>query len=165
MSELDKKTGTHALQPDEALPEGAGPRATGLLRSTLDYIPTPEPGKRNNNLEKPWRVALVSSTHHSHAPIGVELHGDVVLGRSVPGNNEGPDLDLSLFDAHQRGVSRRHAMLRPTARQLFLIDLRSTNGTLVNAVPQETGMARALKHNDTLSLGNLHLTIKIVERP
>jgi hypothetical protein len=56
-------------------------------------------------------------------------------------------------------------MLRPTPNQLFLIDLGSTNGTLVNMIPQRPGIARALKQRDQVSLGNLHFTIERLDPP
>ena len=42
-----------------------------------------------------------------------------------------PECDITLNDAN---VSRRHAQLRRTATLVYLIDLGSTNGTLVNGV-------------------------------
>jgi hypothetical protein len=136
---------------------------TDALRGATDYIPVPEPSKRRSTLKQPWRVVLVHPDANKDV-IGLEIHGDVVLGRAGAALDPNPDFDLSIYDAILHGVSRRHALLRPTEGQLFLIDLNSTNGTQVNAVAQEGGMARALRHNDTLSLGALHLTVKIMHR-
>jgi pSer/pThr/pTyr-binding forkhead associated (FHA) protein len=52
-------------------------------------------------------------------------------------------------------------MLRPSASKLFLIDMQSTNGTRCNSVL--VNGARALSHNDTISLGNLTFEIKIID--
>lgn len=153
----------------EKLPRSKPPKkktrlGTGALRKMVDYAPLPEPTRRNRPLKNPWQIVLLHAGEERDGVAGIELHDDVVLGR-VAGSNGPPDFDLSDFDAERYGVSRRHALLRPTVKQLFLIDLDSTNGTQVNAVPQDTNMARALKHNDTLSLGVLHLVIKIMQRP
>jgi hypothetical protein len=134
-----------------------------MLRGAVDYIPVPEPSRRHHPLHQPWRILLVPPDP-SQAIAGLEIFDDVVLGRAMTPSEGSADFDLSLYNAVELGVSRRHALLRPTDSQLFVIDLDSTNGTLVNAVSQERGMARALRHNDTLSLGALHLTVKIVRR-
>lgn len=160
----DKKLGTHALPPDLPPEQKKLLAGTGALRSSVDYMPLPEPSRRWRPLKHPWRIVLVRAANPSTDVTGLELHDDVVLGRAA-GSKDLPDFDLSLYNAAEYGVSRRHALLRPTARQLYLIDLNSTNGTQVNSVPQEMSMARALKHNDTLSFGALHLTIKIIQRP
>jgi pSer/pThr/pTyr-binding forkhead associated (FHA) protein len=139
------------------------PLGTDALRGATDYIPVPEPTRRRNALKHPWRIALVHPDANKDV-IGLEIYDDVVLGRAGAASDPEPDFDLSIYDAILHGVSRRHALLRPTEGQLFLIDLNSTNGTQVNAVAQEGGMARALRHNDTLSMGNLHLIVKIMRR-
>lgn len=110
-----------------------------------------------------WRIIL-NDLGSGKAPLGLDVLGDVVLGRGRMGNLA-PDLDMETYDAHKLGVSRRHALLRPTANNLYIIDLGSTNGTFHNGVRLGPGVARVLAHDDTLSFGNLGITITIVERP
>jgi predicted component of type VI protein secretion system len=93
-------------------------------------------------------------------PMQLELRGDVVLGRGGDA-----DIDLTPYDAERLGVSRSHAMLRPTASSLFLLDLESTNGTQHNTMPLGPGSARRLEHNDGVALGQLSFVIKIVSGP
>ena len=162
MSQVNKKD-TRTLPPDRP-PDKKPLLGTGALRGAVDYLSLPAPSKRSRPLERAWRIALIHTGNPNADVTGLELHDDVVLGRGA-NSEDAPDVDLSPYDAVRHGISRRHVLLRPTARQLFVIDLGSTNGTLVNAVPQDMGMARALKHNDTLSLGILHLTIKLMGRP
>jgi hypothetical protein len=103
-----------------------------------------------------WRIELYGLGPNT-APIGIDVCGDVVLGRTGPET----DFDLTPYQAAEHGVSRRHALLRPSANKLYLIDLDSTNGTLCNSV--RVAGARALSHNDTISLGNLTFQIKIID--
>lgn len=113
-----------------------------------------------------WLIQL-QPVEMGSAPLGFELVDDVVLGRDTEesrGNSQ-PDLGLSTFKAQQKGVSRRHAMLRPTRNSLFIIDLESTNGTKLNACSIGKGTARKLAHDDLVTLGELSFTIKIVKRP
>src|SRR6185436_11087758 len=72
---------------------------------------------------------------------------------------------MDLFGGLEQGVSRRHALLRPTANHLYIIDLGSTNGTLHNGLPLGPGIARSLKNSDTVTLGRLSFTIRIIDGP
>jgi hypothetical protein len=155
--------GTRTFEPQTDQVVRLSHLGTDALRGAVDYVPVPEPSRRLHPLRQPWRILLVPPSPNQEV-LGLEIFDDVVLGRVGAVSEGSADFDLSLYDAVELGVSRRHALLRPTDQQLFLIDLASTNGTLVNAVPQEGGMARALRHNDTVSLGALHLTVKIVRR-
>ncbi len=110
-----------------------------------------------------WLIELHGLTPGS-PPLGLEIVGDVVLGRGLR-SNPPPDLDLDEYNGLDKGVSRRHALLRPTPNHLFLIDLNSTNGTMHNAIPIGPGVARALHNNDAVSLGDLSFTVKIIEGP
>ncbi len=106
-----------------------------------------------------WRIEL-HGLGKGISPIGIDIAGDVVIGR-------GPDADLDLdrYGGYERGVSRRHAMLRPSKRQLHLIDLGSTNGTSYNAVPFARCTTHSLGHNDVVTFGTLTVTIKIIDGP
>lgn len=110
-----------------------------------------------------WRIEL-HGMGGSTAPIGFDLVGDVVLGRGKDGP-AAPDVDLDHLEAQQMGVSRRHVILRPTEKHLYLIDLNSTNGTMHNGLPVGPGVARSVQHNDAIMLGDLTFTLKIVARP
>lgn len=112
-----------------------------------------------NPLLRRWRIELYGLGPNV-GPVGLDICGDVVLGRGGQ-SNDGPDFDLTPYKAGEQGVSRRHAMLRPSASKLYLIDMQSTNGTRCNSVL--VSGARALAHNDTISLGNLTFQIKIID--
>jgi hypothetical protein len=104
-----------------------------------------------------WRIELYGLAP-GVGPQGIDVCGDVVLGRTGPET----DFDLTPYHAAENGVSRRHALLRPSANKLYLIDLGSTNGTRCNSVV--VSGARALAHNDTISLGNLTFQVKIIDQ-
>lgn len=107
-----------------------------------------------------WRVTL-ELTGQNRGLLPFEIAGDVVFGRGSDGP-DAPDLDMSALGAHTLGVSRRHALLRPTARQLFLIDLDSTNGTFINSL-QVKGRAQSLNKGDHISLGKLNMDVILLE--
>lgn len=150
---------------------GTGP----LDRRTLEEIPDfpispygftaefaagflPLPAKAESRRDSTWLIELQGM---KRLAIGIHVLGDVVLGiaRSLSAS---PDLDLSPYADDDMGVSRRHAVLRPTHNRLFVIDLQSTNGTRVNMMPVHPGIAMEVHNNDTISLGALTFTLKVI---
>ncbi|MCC7446389.1 MAG: GAF domain-containing protein [Anaerolineae bacterium] len=109
-----------------------------------------------------WRIHL-EPTFSSNIRVGLDINGEVTLGRG----EEAPGL-ISLMsndEAEQLGVSRRHAMLRPTDSQLYLLDLGSTNGTRLNGNSIGVNMPYSLANGDVIALGRLEMSVKIVKRP
>ena len=90
------------------------------------------------------------------APDGSHVDIDrfpVILGRSHPGSPIQPDCDLSPFDREGR-VSRQHASIEWKDGRLFITDLGSTNGTLLNDrrvdAPMEVHAGDVLKIGKTV---------------
>lgn len=113
-------------------------------------------------LKAPWYITLVSYDL-SHPILGIELVGDVVVGRGD--DNAQPDLDLTVCNALGYGVSRQHALLHPTNEELQMMDLGSTNGTRHNGEPLEGPEPVKLENNDIIAFGTLRFQVRIVERP
>ncbi|MBN1429632.1 MAG: FHA domain-containing protein [Anaerolineae bacterium] len=112
----------------------------------------------------PWRILVKFGEPSPRLTVGLDIYADVILGRGVGGPGS-PDIDLTNLDALDLGVSRRHAMIRPTPKRLYLIDLSSTNGSYVNAVPVGRGMAQVLRHGDSVALSRLSFIIEIISSP
>lgn len=133
---------------------------------SLKYYPLPyKPGENDDLLlSEPWRVRLELYVNHRPMHMGLDLYGDVILGRgkSKPGQII---VNLENYDALELGVSRQHLLLRPTSRHLFAIDQGSTNGTIVNGIPVGPGMARALNDEDIVNLGNMVIMMHMISRP
>jgi hypothetical protein len=109
-----------------------------------------------------WRIEL-HGLSPSAGPVGFDILGDAILGRGA--DVVRVDIDLEPYRAAEKGVSRQHAMLRPSAHALYLFDLSSTNGTQCNGILLGAGIARVLSHQDTICLGHLTFEIKLVEGP
>ena len=108
-----------------------------------------------------WRIELLGLKGSD--PLGFDIVDDVILGRGD--GKGGTDIKLDPFEAMEKGVSRRHTMFRPTRRSLYILDMESTNGTRHNGVPLTVGIARPLQDGDSVTLGRLSFTIKIIARP
>ncbi|MGF1503899.1 MAG: FHA domain-containing protein, partial [Anaerolineae bacterium] len=71
------------------------------------------------------------------------------------------DLDLSPYVNRRFGISRRHALLRPSGSKVFLLDLNSTTGTRVNGSSVYPSRAMALQDGDIITLGSLTMTLSV----
>jgi hypothetical protein len=149
---------TNELDVRDRLPLNPNmPYAVDRASSSFTILPknAPSGGPR-------WLISLEGLV--PGRPLGIEVVGDIVLG-TVRQPTDAPDLDLSTYGADDKGVSRRHAVLRPTKSSLYLIDLKSTNGTSVNGVTAGNGVAIELQNRDGVSLGALTFMIKILASP
>nr|MBN1228417.1 FHA domain-containing protein [Anaerolineae bacterium] len=90
-------------------------------------------------------------------PLGLDIIGDAVIGRGV-----GADVDVEPYNAIMLGVSRSHALFRPAADGLYLVDLDSTNGTTLNGCALIPNYEYQLSTNDTILIGRLSFSIWIV---
>ena len=75
-------------------------------------------------------------------------HGDVSV-----------DIDLTPFDAADKGVSRKHAGIFIEEDMLKVVDLESTNGTFLNGSRLTPFQSRILRNGDELRLGKLALIV------
>ena len=99
-------------------------------------------------------------------PLGLDIMGETVIGRITPEPGTEPvDLDMNPYGGAELGVSRRHAMFRPTTEHLYLVDLRSTNGTQHNGKKLTAGVVQPLDDKDRITLGKLTFTIRIIDKP
>jgi hypothetical protein len=108
-----------------------------------------------------WRIQLI---HEEGGVIGLDLYDDVILGRGARAQGIS-GIDLSDWGAGDQGVSREHAILRPTPYGLYLVDIGSTNGTIHNAEMVVPGVAYEVVDGDAIVLGKLILTVRIVRAP
>lgn len=82
-----------------------------------------------------------------------------VIGRSDTASGYLPDIDMAPFDAQQKGISRRHAVLVHYRDHVHIIDLGSMNGTYVNGMRLSPQVAYALNSGDQVSLANLNVIV------
>jgi len=124
-------------------------------------LPAHGAGEGSRAAQAAWRIILVSFDL-SHPVVGVEVCGEVVIGRAS--GDTRPDLDLAAFSAGAYGVSRRHALLRPDDEALWLVDLESTNGTFANGATVKPSQPYALEDHDIISLGRLQFQARVQQK-
>lgn len=138
--------------------------AYGLSLDTSNYLKLPRAkAEQADSVEFKWLVEI-QGLRTSNGPLGIEMLGDLVLGMDR-GDGTVIDVDMTPYGGNEQGVSRKHAVIRPTRNRLYLIDLDSTNGTRLNALPVGPGIAAEIRSGDTVSLGNLNFTVNIIAKP
>lgn len=155
---------TRVLQTSEAYAPNLATLSFRTRIGAVDYRRLPHAPARtlNGREDTAWKVILISADP-THKALALEVYDDVVVGRRVEGTEL--DLDLAAYNAGSLGVSRRHALLRPSRLSLFLIDLGSSNGTYCNGVRMSVGQAQRLREREIISFGKLHFMLHRVIHP
>ncbi len=85
----------------------------------------------------------------------------ITIGRTsdIPDDSR-PDVDLSAFGAGDKGVSRKHIKIKRKNILVYVADLGSTNGTLLNGRRLIPNAERLLRNGDELQLGRLKIKVK-----
>jgi hypothetical protein len=93
--------------------------------------------------------------------ITVPLAEVITVGRvsEIP-DDVHPDVDLSGYGAGDLGVSRKHIKIKRKNILVYVTDLGSTNGTLLNGRKLIPNADRLLRNGDELQLGRLKLKVK-----
>jgi hypothetical protein len=133
--------------PQPSYQPAPDPNATVLQSAPAQPPPGPPPVRRGH----PQVMLEVNGRRRPINPPGV------VLGR-------GTDADIQINDP---GVSRRHAEIRlmpegPGGVRVMLVDLGSTNGTLVNG---RRAAEAELTDGSTVRIGNTTMTLRLADEP
>lgn len=93
----------------------------------------------------------------SGVPVKMNVEGGKLATRSGIVVGRHPDLtDIVLSD---RGISRRHIRIRRHDRRMWLEDLNSTNGTMLNHRPLAPFKAVEIRAGDQIVLGKVELSV------
>lgn len=146
--DVEPRLVTRHLPPDE--PEAASATAAPAVTGPLDTL-------------LPWviefRIIGTATT------VQAQVREAMVLGRGDQHTGYRPEVDLLPFDAFNKGVSRRHAIITVKNSRLYLRDLNSTNGTRVNSTVCTPGVEQRLRHGDEVVLGQLRMQLTFAVVP
>lgn len=111
----------------------------------------------------PSSVPSLVRLHVGNPPKNFEVHvtKTIYLGRLDPAANIYPEIDLTEENGLEYGVSRQHARLFIKNAQLYVEDLGSINGTLLNGHRLMAYLPEPITSGDTLQLGRLPIQITI----
>ncbi|HLU09253.1 MAG TPA: FHA domain-containing protein [Oceanobacillus sp.] len=111
----------------------------------------------------PWVIEL----HNQQMPetLKVQVESQVIIGRYDKASQVQPDIDLGVYGAEEKGVSRRHLAIRADEDQLVVVDLNSGNGTLLNGNRLEPNVPHPVKNDDKLQLGLMQLDLRVIISP
>jgi hypothetical protein len=120
------------------------PVAVGLTRSVAIE-------RLENRVPSGLVLALPDTGYEGALTVGrLDLAGGVVV-----------DIDLTAHEGRERGVSRRHALLRYANGLVTCEDALSAHGTWVNGRRLEAGVAEVLADGDELRLAALVFRVGI----
>lgn len=103
--------------------------------------------------------ALILQVEDNPTPIVAQIRDEIVLGRVSEQGDNVTYINLTPYGADDMGVSRRHARLLRDYKAVYLMDLKSTNGTRLNGEPLSPAVEKRLRDGDEITLGRLRLYI------
>lgn len=102
---------------------------------------------------------IVFAIPSSGRRLRVELGQSISIGRVDTRQGIWPEVDLTLDEGAEKGVSRKHALVRTSDEGVVLVDLGSTNGTRVNDRRLLPERPHLLTNGDMVRFGNLQVRI------
>lgn len=99
---------------------------------------------------------IVDQNRQIEFPLTKELN----IGRLDAATATFPDLDLTSYGGLEKGVSRRHAKITRQGQEIFIEDLGSVNGTLLNGKRLTPYLRHPLISGDEIQAGRLALRVR-----
>ncbi len=85
---------------------------------------------------------------------------EVMIGREDPISEIFPDVDLTGLGGLEKGVSRKHAVIRHAGADYTVEDMGSTNGTFINRKRIQPHAPETIKPGDEVRFGKVALSVK-----
>jgi hypothetical protein len=138
-------------------------RTDPLAQEDVDWLETDfgMAGLFVNPSTRPMTVRL--AFQDSGREVEFTLTKEVSIGRLDPATATFPDIDLTTDGALEKGVSRRHAKITRKGAEVFLEDLGSVNGTLLNGKRLTPYLPHVLASEDEIRVGRLFMRVYIAE--
>ncbi len=142
-------------QPQPATPaaQPATPAAQPAAQGPAAQTPAPQAPAGPARFVS-GRLVIQASNISLSIPGGKQ---SVIIGREDPVSGIFPDIDLDPHGGHEAGVGRRHAQLVAQGGQVYIEDLDSVNGTVVNKQKITPRQPFLLHSGDELRLGKMAL--------
>lgn len=105
-----------------------------------------------------WTIEFVFP---GSSAVRMPLESEILVGRRAPEEKVFDGLDLNGFEGERQGVSRRHAVIRVENDIPMLVDLGSSNGTVLNTVRLKPNQGLALNPENEVYFGHLRGKLNI----
>jgi len=102
----------------------------------------------------PGRLVIKGSNVSLQIPSGKQ---EIIIGREDPVSGIFPDIDLDPHGGQDAGVGRNHAKITIQGNQVYIEDLNSVNGTLVNTQRIPSGHPHPINNGDEIRFGVMTL--------
>ncbi len=131
-------------------------KATDVLPfSDYSHRPPPPPPEDYRLITVPEGKNITFVIPHSRHRRVMALTGQIRVGRDSSETGDFPELDLTVENGVELGVSRLHATIQWSNHGLVLIDLDSTNGTFLNNYRLPSKRPYPLRSGDEIRFGEL----------
>src|SRR5687767_3711797 len=81
--------------------------------------------------------------------VQIQIESQMLLGRSDGSETSSPLFDLIPYGADKLGVSRKHASIRWQGPHLYIYDMDSANGTILNGTRLQANIGYRLGDGDS----------------
>lgn len=146
--------------------EECGTPLTGSSVGTTQVMPTdtlrPTPAAVQEAAKPITGTAVLTSSTNiiiklNDKNVAVDLlpQSEILVGRRDEQEKIFPEIDLTPHDGVEKGVSRKHAIIRRTEDTLTVTDLGSANGTFLNGQKLIANQPHVLRDGDEISFGKL----------
>jgi hypothetical protein len=127
--------------------------------------PTPPEQVRNPDHFGPEILLLMYFMGYPK-PLIVDIKGETELyiGRVTPNSAMAPEIDLTVVNGGDYGVSRMHAAITRRENRLWMVDLNSLNYTRVNGVRLLPDEIKTLQNGDDVWFGQLRCKLRFKQR-
>src|SRR5688572_22789492 len=113
MDANEKKTQlTRKVSTESFLRTFPTPQRPAGAEEESEFRTVPQKSGKQAEPDKRWRITL-SAVERPDSLMKLEVVGDVVIGCSDEADPDDIDVNMAIWQGEERGVSRRHVMLRP----------------------------------------------------
>jgi pSer/pThr/pTyr-binding forkhead associated (FHA) protein len=102
---------------------------------------------------------VILQVGNDETPILIQVRSEVVFGRVTEQSDTTTYINLTPYGADDLGVSRRHARLLRDGKAVYLMDLNSTNGTLLNGETLPASVEKRLRDGDEIMMGRMRVYV------
>jgi pSer/pThr/pTyr-binding forkhead associated (FHA) protein len=138
-------------------------RTDPLAQEDVDWIETDFGMAQTFPIHSVQPMTVRLFVQDSGREVEFTLAKEVSIGRLDPATATFPDIDLTTDGALERGVSRRHAKITRKGAEVFLEDLGSVNGTLLNGKRLTPYLPHVLNDRDEIRVGRLSMCVYIAK--